>query len=350
MKKVLLAGLILCFFSACQKRDKIEDTERAFYYWKSDQSGLDAKEQSLLDTLKIKKLYIKFFEVKYDATMGNIPFAKTGFDGYYYRNPDKPKPTLNLIPTVFIKNDVFLKSSRSELDTLANNVSHLVSKFYGEKFNEYKKYTEIQIDCDWTLKSKDSYFYFLKKMTQVSGKKLSCTLRLYPYKYRTKMGIPPVSSATLMCYNLIQPFSENSKNSILDIKELESYLTTDEKYPIHLDVALPVFSWAHHYQYDAFKEFVKLDKDFLKKACDKKSELWYEVKKDTSIGNSYFRVGDKIKYEDVSQYKVNEAIKALKSKVKFDKKITVTFFHLDSSLVKKYNYETLNRFYTSFSN
>ncbi|WP_395063404.1 hypothetical protein [Flavobacterium sp.] len=350
MKKMLLLGMLSVFLFSCKNDSKVQNVERAFYYWKSDASSFEDPEQKLIDTLKIKKLYIKFFEVKHDETMGNIPISKTDFYSNMWYDSSKKKNNLIIVPTVFIKNDVFIKSSQKEIDTLVSNVNHLISKFYKEKFSNYNNYKEVQIDCDWTLKSKDNYFYFLKALATLSKKELSCTLRLYPYKYRTKMGIPPVKRATLMCYNLIQPFSDDSKNSILDINELDSYLNVDEKYPLHLDVALPLFSWAHHYQYDEFKGFVNLDKTFLKEACIKKTDLWFEVIKDTSADNVYFRIGDKIKYEDVSQKNITDAIKKLKSNLKFDKTTTITFFHLDSTISNKFNYETISGFYTSFSN
>ena len=349
MNKILLTGLICCLFFSCQRDHNIEHVERAFYYWKSDDWSFDDGEEKCIDTLKVTKLYVKFFEVKYDKTLGNIPIAKTRLNENAWFDRAK-KINLNIVPTVFIKNEVFLKSKKAEIDTLVSNVNFLVSKYHKDRFLNYPKYAEIQIDCDWTLKTRDNYFYFLEKLSKVASKDISCTLRLYPYKYRTKMGIPPVKRATLMCYNLMQPFAYKNKNSILDSKELDSYLTVDKKYPLHLDVALPLFSWAYHYQYDEFKGFVKLNETFLEKACTKKSAFWYEVKKDTSLAGNYFRVGDKIKYEDVSQDKINDAIQQLKSRVKFDKSTTVTFFHLDSTIIKKYNYETLSRFYTSFSN
>ncbi|WP_284652272.1 hypothetical protein [Flavobacterium terrisoli] len=349
MKKLFLLGLISCLFLSCEKEHKIEKVERAFYYWKSSENWFNAKEMEMMDSLKIRKIYLKFFEVKHDETLGNIPISKNQFYDVSWYGERKKIDSVAIVPTVFIKNDVFIKSSRQEIDTLVSNVNHLVSKYYKDRFNRYPAFTEIQIDCDWTLKSKDNYFYFLKELTKLSKKELSCTLRLYPYKYRTKMGIPPVKRATLMCYNLIQPFADKTKNSILDNKELESYLNVDGQYPIHLDVALPIFSWAHHYQYDEFKSFVNISEDFIKAACERKSGLWFEIKKDTSFNDVYFRVGDKIKYENVTQNQVNDAISELKKKVKFDAKTTVTLFHLDSTITKKYNYETLTRFYTSFS-
>lgn len=348
MQKSFFCFFVLWCLISCQQ-SKIEHVERAFYYWKSNESSFKEEEKILIDTLKIKKVYVKFFEVIHDETLGNIPVSKTELNSFSWIDINDKKDSLEIIPTVFIKNDVFLKSSKSELDTLASNVNYLVKKYFKERFFNHFENKEIQMDCDWTLKSKENYFYFLKSLGKMTKKELSCTLRLYPFKYRTKMGIPPVNKASLMCYNLIQPFSDASKNSILDISELEAYLTVDQKYPIHLDVALPVFSWGFHYQYDEFKGFVNIQKAVLPKFAIKKNEFWYEVKKDTTVNDVYYRMGDKIKYEAVTIEMLERTILLLQKKCKFDKTTTITLFHLDQNLTATFDYETLNHFYTSFS-
>jgi hypothetical protein len=352
MKKILILVLLSAFLFSCKNDNKVEKVERAFYYWKSDAYSIQDEEEEQLDTLNIKKLYVKFFEVKFDETLGNIPFSKTSlrYDEYDFSyNKKNSLYKCQIIPTVFIKNEVFLKSSTKQIDTLVSNVNHLINKYYSEKFVSFKKFNEIQIDCDWTLKSKENYFYFLKQLSKKTNVELSCTLRLYPYKYRTKMGIPPVKKVTLMCYNLIQPFAQKGKNSILDTQELESYLTADSKYPLHLDIVLPIYSWGFHYQYDKFSGFFDCKAKDLDEFCVKKSDLWYEVSNDTTINDVYFRIGDKIKYESVSKEVINRTISILKSRVDFDNTATISLFHLNSKTNEKYSYETLSNFYTAFS-
>ncbi|WP_445722842.1 hypothetical protein [Flavobacterium sp.] len=346
MKKIFYISFILLVFLSCTT--KIEKVEKAFYYWKSDNSAFNENEEHVLDTLKVKKVYLKFFEVKYDETLGMIPFSKTKFNKYSWFD-DSKKQELNVIPTVFIKNEVFIKGSKAQIDTLVNNVNHLVKKYFEERFEGYPNLTEIQIDCDWTLKSKENYFYFLESFGNKSKLPISCTLRLYPYKYRTKMGIPPVKKVTLMCYNLIQPFDDKNKNSILDTNELKSYLSVVDKYPVHLDVALPLFSWGHLYRYDTFKKFINLNKQELESMSIKKNKLWYDVVKDTVIKDFFYRKGDKIKFENIDSNLIHETISLLKKEVSFDKEITVTFFHLDDKQLEKFNYETITSYYISFS-
>ncbi|MEM0544143.1 hypothetical protein WFZ85_16275, partial [Flavobacterium sp. j3] len=89
--------------------------------------------------------------------------------------------------------------------------------------------------------------YFLKKLKEISKKEISCTLRLYPYKYPDKMGVPPVDKVMIMCYNLINPLENENKNSILDLAELESYLISVPKYHKHIVIAFPIYSWMQVY-------------------------------------------------------------------------------------------------------
>ena len=139
----------------------------------------------------------------------------------------------------------------------------VINKYcYYENYDKTKDkifdFNEIQIDCDWTKYSKEKYFYLLKKIKELSDKKLSCTLRLYPYKYPDIMGVPPVDKATLMCYNLIKPLSQQNKNSILDIEELKKYLNEKKSSPLHLDIVLPTFYWTQLYQNNQFVQLLGL--------------------------------------------------------------------------------------------
>lgn len=339
MKKVVALSLLMFCLISC--KNKIENVERAFYYWKSDSWRIDDAEDSIINNTKTKKIYVKFFEVEHNELMGNVPYSKSRVR-FYNEN-------IEIIPTVFIKNEVFTKSSLKDLDLLADNINFLISKITKEEVDEVVKINELQMDCDWTLKTRDNYFYFLKKIKNISNKKISCTLRLYPYKYRDKMGIPPVDSVTLMCYNLLNPLESKKQNSILDVDELSKYLNVSSKYPLHLDVALPIYSWIQVYQNNQFKGVVYNDIEYVIKNATKIEPLWFEMKADITIDNYYLRVGDKLKYEEIDKQSIHKAIEILKKNIDFDKTTTVTLFHLDDSQLKKYSNEEISSFYTAFS-
>ncbi|HEX8562203.1 MAG TPA: hypothetical protein VF676_04405 [Flavobacterium sp.] len=333
-------GLVF-FFLIVSCSNRVENVEKAFYYWKSDSNYLSDSEDSIIDHLQVKTLYVKFFEVEKHDVMGFVPISKTNLRAHGW-------DSIRVIPTVYIRNEVFLNSSRGSLDTLADNINFLINK-YADRFGTRDKFSEYQMDCDWTLKTKDNYFYFLKKIKQIAKIQISCTLRLYPYKYAEKMGVPPVDKATLMCYNLISPLENPHKNSILDTDELAAYLNKKQKYPLHLDIALPVYSWMQVYQNNVFTRVLYYNSESLASAMRPIRPFWFEMTQDVVVEDFYLRVGDKIKYEKVSTADVDRAIDIIKKNVELDDTTTVTLFHLDQPQLTQYRNENLSHFFSAFS-
>jgi len=337
--------------------------ERGFYYWKSEPYTMSKGELERIKNLRVQKLYVKFFEVESDAVFGSRPYAKTSLhvrtsygeyvDGEFKRDSvmQEIMLTMQIVPTVFIKNEVFKNISSSGLDSLADNMSFLINKYFKSNIHDaLRSPTEIQVDCDWMENTKDNYFQFLRKFKQVSGKDVSCTLRLYPYKYPGKMGVPPVDRATLMCYNLVSPFAKENVNSIQNNEELEKYLKGAAKYPIHLDIALPTFSWLLVYQNGQFAGMIKEGMDKVMGALKELNPMWYEVQFDVEIGDMYLRAGDKVKLEQVTEKDTHITIELLKKYLPMDATTTVTLFHLDEKSLEKYSDETLGGFYSAFGN
>lgn len=345
MKKMLLLGLLSIFLFSCKNDNKIKNVERAFYYWKSENSLNSGTETKLAEN-KVAKVYVKFFEIDYSEAMGNFPYDKLSSYGELFDGSEN----ISVIPTIFIKNEIFKYNSEKELDILSENIIFLVNKKYDDKFKKKKALDEIQIDCDWTKSTKDKYFYLLKKIKEKSNKQISCTLRLYPYKYKEIMGVPPVDKVMLMCYNLVKPLTNSNKNSILDIDELKSYLNKKRDYPIHLDVALPVFSWSQLYQNNHFQKLITISSSELATFTKQIKPMWYEVTKDTSLNwGEYYRVADQIKCEEVSAKTMLDAIEVIKQNVSFDETTIIALFDLDDSIFMKYNNEEISSFYSTFS-
>jgi hypothetical protein len=353
MRKIVVFVFVLYLFLGCSnKENKVVNIERAFYYWKNSSSFDDASVKEL-NKLNVKKIYYKLFEVDYNETMGNFPYQKNNPSRYTFKDFD----SLSVVPTIFIKNEIFQYNDHKSLDKLADNIVFLVDKYhknldqYDQNNNEAAfEYTEIQIDCDWTKSTKDKYFYLLKKIKEQSKKEISCTLRLYPYKYPDIMGVPPVDKAMLMCYNLIKPLSKKEKNSILDIEELKSYLNKKRSYPVHLDVALPVFYWTLWYHNNRFAGLVNFNSADISEFAKQTKPMWYEVTKDyTYEYETYFKKGDQLKCEEVDAKTIKEAVSIIRQNIEFDNTTTVSLFHLDDSTFKKYNHEEVSGFYSSFN-
>ena len=319
--------------------------KRGIYFWENDTPSLSPDNADALDSLNIETLYVKIFEV--DRVGGkNEPIAKSSLklDSRAIRNRD-------LVPCIYMLNRVFIESSRSELDELVENVIHLASKYVNEKLAPESKIScsEIQIDCDWSVKSRGNYFYFLRQIKKKWKKNVSCTLRLYPYKFHEKMGVPPCDRAMLMCYNLLNPIKNPRKNSILDIDEMSKYLDTKFDYPIALDFALPVYSWLQCYDRDRFKGVVHGPIEKYSELLSHDRGLWYSMQADTVISDLYMRKGDRIKLERVSQKELSAAVDLIKKSGAIKNDAVFSYFHLSSQELKFYSYEKLNSYSSRLS-
>lgn len=321
------------------------EPKRAFYYWQSYK--LSDFEEHIYKEAKADKLYLKLFEVTMDELAGPIPMDKV-----YGKFSESFLKDTEVVPCVFIDNDVIAHSSETELNDLAENVVFLVEKYMTEKIHESKgksvPYLEIQIDCDWMKSSKDKYFSFLKKLKSLTDKKLSCTLRLYPYKFRKDMGVPPVDRVMLLCYNLLNPTTNPTKNTILDMEELNKYLKGAGEYPLPIDIGLGIYSSCYKFvngQFDEVEHEVPLE---LENACISNEDYWYTVKRDTSIDYNYYRKGQRLKIERVSQDLLIEASACIKEYVPLDNDATIAIYHLDQDELKNYSHESLDSIFSVF--
>lgn len=332
---------------SCKKKDTHIKVERAFYYWKSSGYSLEEDEESQLKSLGVKKLYVKFFEVEPDPIFVNKPISKTSL--HFWANNDTLSK-VEIVPTVYIHNQTLYNLSPPGIDSLADNIVFLIQKYYKEQVRrDGHTFKEIQIDCDWTKKTRNNYFALLKGVKKKAGTQLSCTLRLYPYKYDNAMGVPPADKAMLMCYNLMNPLASDNKNSILDNEEFKKYLKSNKRYPLHLDIALPIYSWAQVYRNNMFSGVINTTASNLLLYVKPIKPLWYEVQTDVEMDGYLLRQGDQLKIEDVTNNTLTQTISLLKKHIDFDSTVTVSFFHLTAKNLK-YSNETLDSLYTSFSN
>lgn len=342
MKYIIYTFLFATAFCIISCKSKTHVVTPAFYFWKSNVYEFTPAERKYIDSLHVQKLYIKFFEVAPDPVWGNAPISKTNL-----RLGKWDSLTSEVIPVIFIKNEVFHHSSKQALDSLAENIVFLINKTNKEKIHYPSG--EIQIDCDWTASTKEKYFYFLSSLKKISRKIISVTLRLYPYKYPEKMGVPPADKATLMCYNLVNALDNENKNSILDINELKKYVDGNKKYPLHLDIALPAYSWMLVYQNKQFKGVISQQNESLVKQLTPINTLWYEVSRDTVIDEYYLRSGDRIKYENITPAVLKQAAEIIKSNIALDDSVTISVFHLDEQKLSNYSYEIFDNVYSTFS-
>lgn len=286
IKKSFLVFFVFLLI-ACSKNDK---PIVAFYYWKTI-FRLSEKEKEVLKDYNVTKLYVRYFDIGlHPKTTGPIPLSPIHF------REDIAK--FDIVPVVFIQNKVMLNSNL-DVDELAEKTLHLVNEINSKnKIN----CSEIQIDCDWTLASKENYLKFIDQFKKLSHKKLSATIRLHQVKYFRKTKIPNVDSGILMYYNM-GTIGTDSINSIYNHQIAEKYLESLKKYPLHLDIALPIYSWAVHVRNQKVIGLrSKLNVTELKK--DKNFEqmdaVFFKVKKSNYKNGFFYEEGDRLKIEAIS--------------------------------------------------
>ncbi len=311
----------------------------AFYHWKTQLNPTQA-ERSYLDSIGVKKIYVKFFDVDWDEGAAQpVPLATVEMDTAHLSG-------LEIVPTIFITNRSLLNLPMEQVDTLASLI------FQKIKSLETKPSQEIQLDCDWTIQTQAKYFALLESLRRIAAANspftihhspfiISATIRLHQLKYPEKTGVPPVDRGMLMCYNMGDLDNWATENSILDLNIAKKYLPpiVNRKskivnpYPLPLDFALPLFRWGVLFRDSRLVKLLNnLSAQDLQDTSRfrKTAENRYEVLKSTYLNAHYLYAGDELRLEDVSQAALLGMASLLREQEN-DTSFTVAFYHLDST-------------------
>lgn len=318
--KIYQILLVIALLNSCNKK---QDHLYTYYYWKTHLT-LDIIEKKALEKSTSPNLYTRFFDV--DKINGKFqPIAVITKDESFQTEK-------NIVPTVFISNRTFYNIKSDEIQFLANSINNLVQKKV--KDYELSSSPKIQIDCDWTAGTKDDYFKFLNYLKKISGKEITCTLRLHQVKDKNLMGIPPVEKVYLMCYSTSSPLENSDKNSILDVNILKNYLSKLEDYPLQkIEVALPIYSWGivtnHLGKHKLINALSK--KDLENSDFKKISDHEIEILKDGFYFGSFMNKGFTIRVEEISDEQLDDVTQFLDKKLNH---YNIIYYQLDSKFVE----------------
>lgn len=321
--KIIRFFFLFAFLISCQKS---KSHDYSFYYWRTHLS-LNAIEKTALNKATSPYIYTRFFDIeKVDGKFQ--PVAVITKDQTFETNKE-------VIPVVFIKNDVFYDITLDEINFLAQNITTLIKKKQIE-FG-FKVSTQIQIDCDWTAGTNKEYFAFLQKLKEFSKKEITCTLRLHQVKNSKLSGIPPVPKVFLMCYSTSSPLENSTKNSILDFPTLKAYLKNIDLYPLEIEIALPIYSWGIVTNHLGKHKLINaLSVEDLKNVNFKKiSDTEVEVIKDGFYFGNYLNKGFNLKVEENSEDQLNQVKKFLNKKLSG---YSIVYYHLDSRFLNHHSY------------
>lgn len=324
--------LSLVFLSACEPEPR--KTEIGFYHWKTT-VDVDSTARNYMRALGAEDLYLRFFDVVWGA---NGPSFTTAL------KLKLPLPAnWRIVPVIFITNRCMLNASTVQIQELAKKLSQKIQAIQEE--NNWKV-DEVQLDCDWSLKSRANYFALLKAIKAEKGWQLSATIRLHQVKYADKTGIPPVDRGLLMFYNMDDLRARDTRNSILDLDVAKKYLYNFESYSLPLDVGLPLFSWAVQLRYEQPVNLIEglRQSDLIDTSLyDMQEYPYYRILKGHYLKGSYVYKDDVLRLEEVSEPELKAAAQLLAPELPTRDSLKVLFYHLDSSLIKNYNHEALRR-------
>ena len=280
---LLMMTFLLLVMTACDKQSSRKPLEQgnAVYYWRTD-LRLDSTERAFLSQYQIKKFYCRYFDVVMSDAGEPKPNATISFS-------DTLPDSIEMIPTVYITEDCM----HSDYEGLAEKIVARIRQM--NETHDIANVHEIQIDCDYTSKSRKRYYAFLEEVSRLwktgnsglSGNSarptLSTTIRLH----QLSMQAPPVDYGALMVYNTGDPRKSEERNPILDYRDVYPYLNHLDSYPLPLATAYPVFRWLRmvygvRYEYTVEAEEVLRVKKAMEKERSDLSRLiiTYHLDKD----------------------------------------------------------------------
>lgn len=328
----------LVLLSGCTEKSTVTP---AFYVWKTKLGENDA-DISYLKKIKAEKFYIRMFDVD---DKGNGAFPIAGFSADSSHLPGE------VIPVIFLTNRTFLKCKTNTAETLAEKCVKKIDEMCMSHFGKLPQ--AYQFDCDWTEKTREAYFSFLQTASKLRPTAtVSCTIRLHQIKYKDNTGVPPVSKGTLMYYASSEPTRFESPNTILDNVEASLYINDIHTYPLHLDIAFPLYSWGI-----VRNQFNKIK--LINKVCvadvaahphyyKEKQNGIYEVLQSHYLKGMWVNKGYELKIEEVSPQTLQEAARILRKKLKKEDR-EIIFYHLDEDILKRYSPETLQNIIQTFT-
>ena len=255
-KPILLTPLVVlaCLLTSCTKELLPLDEQNAVYYWRTELRLNDAERQ-FLSNHHIRKVYCRYFDVVMDEVQATPrPNATLAFNGTLPAG-------VEMVPTVYITEDCM----HERHDSLAVLVVRRVLQM--NETNGIRGVREIQIDCDYTSRSRPVFYDFLKAVKAELAShpsphtshplSLSATIRLH----QLQMEAPPVDYGVLMLYNTGDPRRYDERNPILDERDVQPYAQYLADYPLPLAAAYPVYRWQR--QVEGVRIEHTVDKDVI---------------------------------------------------------------------------------------
>lgn len=223
----ITACLLALLASACGRTDG-GGSRRSVYYW-STVLDIDSTKQAFIDRHGVNRMYVRYFDVVIDEDGRPVPNATLRFRTGVPRG-------MEIVPTVYIVNECMAADTAGLAGLILKRILQMNAT------NDIGGVKEIQIDCDWTRRTRQRYFGFLRTLRAMAaerGVKVSATIRLH----QLAEGAPPVDRGVLMMYNTGDFTDISCQKPILDTRDAAPYLRHLAGYGLKLAAAYPIYSW-----------------------------------------------------------------------------------------------------------
>lgn len=254
LKTLLLTATIMALTNCTDignSRRESRSKYNSIYYWKTT-FKVDSAEMNFLKRHDINRIYLRMFDVATEqnyATGGVdiVPIATTKFTSAVPKNID-------IVPVTYITTDALRVMAGKEAEYATLIVERLLAMV---SYNECGNISEVQLDCDWTKTTRESYNQLCRIVKDTLNSKdiaLSITVRLH----QLQETAPCADRGVLMLYNTGELKNPDTRNSILDIDDVKPYIKT-KKYPLPLSYAFPVFGWSVKFENNKFVSIIPTD-------------------------------------------------------------------------------------------
>ncbi|WP_114941123.1 hypothetical protein [Mucilaginibacter endophyticus] len=330
--------VLLLHVASCRKPG---NASTAFYYWKTGFS-LNGQQAALLKQTG-NNAYIHFFDVSWnDQEKRSYPNAVVQLN--------EIPAGLNIIPVIYITNKTFENITDTAVTTLAVHCNKLINELATEKKISY---TAVQVDCDWSLSTRLKYFSFLAAFKKLSKKQLEATIRLHQVKFKDRTGVPPADRGVLMFYNMGKLNAGlHQPNSIYNEEDAGKYIDYLSVYPLKLDIALPLFSWAIHIRDSrVIQVYGKIGRQQL---ADRSHFEQIEGQANYRAVTSFFMEGIYVKQNDIFKLEetdgktLNTAAEQIIQHLPKQQHTTIIYYELANIDLSKFNQETLTQISARF--
>ena len=314
--------------------DSLQKAKNAIYYWKTV-FRLTEYDRQFLKRHHIRKIYLRMFDVDYgentDGELEVLPFATTLFH-------DTIPAGIEIVPTVYITTKA-IRHDPDFAELMYKRICAMLTR------HQIRNVQEIQVDCDWTAKTQDSFFGFCQSLRDILHENnllLSATIRLHQLKKK----IPPVDKGVLMLYNTGSIYNPETENSILSYKDVQAYLKSSVTYGLPLDFAYPAYSWGILMEEGNFRAILH-EVDFSDKLRYKKmSDGNYLVLQEHYLENHHIRKGNIIRLENSTFSEIMRVKWLIASKMESES-CNAILYHLDSLNLSVFEEKEINQIYTS---